>query len=250
MTHSEWMSDFKLPRETLADRVTDQLRQQILSGRLAAGDLVPTEKDLREAFGVGRTTIREALHGLVVSGLLERRSNQLYVRDRATISDEDVDYAAMAAKVSVIDVFEARKPIESRAIELAAQRWSGNDMAELRTVLDAMRDSRGAEYHAVDVEFHTTIFRICRNPVLLEVYEKSHALFFKLPGFWRVFAPATDDATGDRPITGWEGHRHVVDAIEARDAVRAVAANDQMLDTVAARLIERLDRARQSEHLA
>ena len=50
-----------LKRETLADRVLAQLRRQILSGALAPGQRLPSEQDLSLAFGVGRTTIREAL---------------------------------------------------------------------------------------------------------------------------------------------------------------------------------------------
>ena len=244
-----WLHGFKLPRETLADRVTDQIRQQILSGRLAAGELVPTEKGLGEAFGVGRTTIREALHGLVVSGFVERRSNQLYVRDRSVISESELDYAALSARVSVGDVFEARKALESVAIEMAAERWVGDDIEILRTRLGAMRDQQGAEYHAADVEFHTSIFRIAKNPVLLEVYENSHGLFFKLPTFWRLFSHVWGESTSG-PITGWDGHRHIVDAIEERDVSRAVTVNAEMLDRVATTLIERLDRERAVETIA
>ncbi|HWL42127.1 MAG TPA: FCD domain-containing protein [Ilumatobacter sp.] len=247
MADNDWLSDFKLPRETLADRVTDQLRQQILSGRLPAGELVPTEKDLREAFGVGRTTVREALHGLVVSGFLERRSNQLYVRDRSVISDQELDYAAISARVSVSDVFEARKAIESCAIEMAARNWTGDDIGVLRVRLEALRDRRGAEYHAADIAFHTEIFRIAKNPVLLEVYENSHGLFFKLPSFWRLFGASSASGAADAPIAGWEGHRHIVDAIEARDAVGAAAKNAEMLDRVAVTLIERVDRVRHAD---
>lgn len=242
MAHN-WMPEFKLPRETLADRVTEQLRQQILSGRLAAGALMPTEQQLREAFGVGRTTIREALHGLVVSGFLERRSNQLYVRDRASISADELDYAAMSARVSVTDVFEARKALESTAIHLAAERWADDDVDELRRALDAMRDAVGAEYQAADIVFHTTIVRLAKNPVLLEVYENSHGLFFKLPSFWRLFEG--DAQTGrTQPIAGWEGHRPVVEAIEARDGTLAAALNASLLDRVSTALISRIERAR------
>ena len=229
--------DFQLVRETLADRMSSQLRQQILSGRLRTGQTMPTERELGEAFGVGRTTVREALQGLVHSGFLERKSNQLIVRDREQIPEHDVNYAAMAARISVEDLYETRKTLESMAVELAAKNWADNDIASLRAALDAMRDRSGAEYHSADVEFHTTIVRIGKNTVLQQVYEDSKNLFFKLPGFWRVFAPT---ATAGRPITGWEGHRRIVDAIEARDATAAVQINSEMLDRVKNTLIERM----------
>ncbi len=234
--------DLRLARETLVDRLTTQLRQQILSGRLAPGQALPTERLLREAFGVGRTTVREALNGLVASGFVERRNNQLIVRDRQTIPEHEVDYAALAARLSVEDVFETRKARESKAVELAARNWADDDLDVLRAALEAMRETTGAAYHAADVEFHTTIVRLAKNAVLQQVYEASKPLFFKLPSFWRLFGGT--DAQTSGPITGWQGHRRIVEAIERRDAVEAVRANTEMLDRVATTLIERVGRAR------
>jgi DNA-binding FadR family transcriptional regulator len=234
--------DLKLARETLADRMTNQLRQQILSGRLNPGDLVPTERELRGAFGVSRATVREALHGLVSSGFLERRSNQLFVRDRREIPADEIDYAELAARLSVEDVFETRKALESTAVRAAAGKWADGDIDELRAILERMRPGVGVDYHSADVEFHTAIVRMSRNTVLLQVYEGSKHLFFRLPSFWRVFAG--HDPVTAKAITGFRGHEPLVDAIERRDADAAVRCNDELLDRVAATLVQRLSSRR------
>jgi DNA-binding GntR family transcriptional regulator len=101
-----------------------------------------------------------------------------------------------------------------------------------------MRPGVGVDYHSADVEFHTAIVRISRNAVLLQVYESSKHLFFRLPSFWRIFA-GHDPAT-TRAITGFDGHQPLVDAIARRDADEAVRRNDELLDRVAATLVERL----------
>lgn len=230
--------DLKLARETLADRMTTQLRQQILSGRLNPGDLVPTERELREAFGVSRATVREALHGLVSSGFLERRSNQLFVRDRREIPADEIDYGELAARLSVADVFETRKALESKAVEQAAKNWVDDDIERLRAILKRMRPGIGPDYHAADVDFHTSIVRMSRNTVLLQVYESSKHLFFRLPSFWRVFS--SPDAEPTRAITGFDGHVPLADAIERRDADEAVRVNNELLDRVASTLVHRL----------
>jgi DNA-binding FadR family transcriptional regulator len=230
--------DLTLARETLADRMTTQLRQQILSGRLRPGDQMPTERELQEAFGVGRTTVREALHGLISSGFIERRSNQLLVRDRREIPGESLDMAALAARVSVEDVISTRKVLEGKACELAAVRWEGDDIEALRAALDAMRGVSGAQYHEADAVFHTTIVQLSHNTVLQQVYDSSKDLFFKLPAFWRVFAANAGRSNG--PITGWEGHRPIVDAIERRDGAEAARLSDELLDRVAGTLVRRL----------
>ncbi|MBV9893899.1 MAG: FadR family transcriptional regulator, partial [Chloroflexi bacterium] len=128
-----------LKRETLADRVLAQLRRQILSGALAPGQRLPSEQDLSVAFGVGRTTIREALGGLIASGLARRQRNRLVVTEHALLGTEDVTYATLAARISVRDVYEVRKLFEVKAAELAAEHWTPGDLAEVQSILEEMR---------------------------------------------------------------------------------------------------------------
>ena len=53
------------PRKSLAQQVAQQLQQQIESGRLAVGEQLPTEPALMKQYGVGRSTVREAVRMLM-----------------------------------------------------------------------------------------------------------------------------------------------------------------------------------------
>jgi DNA-binding GntR family transcriptional regulator len=132
--------------------------------------------------------------------------------------------------------------LESTAVEFAARNWADGDIGELRTILERMRPGLGADYHSADVDFHTTIVRISRNAVLLQVYEGSKHLFFRLPSFWRVFAGHEPDTA--TTITGFDGHKPIVDAIERRDGAEAVRLNTALLDRVASTLVHRLSSRR------
>ena len=68
-----------LARETLSAQIRDQLLERILSGALAPGVRVPSERDLSEQFRVARTSVREAMQGLLSLGVIERRGNRSYV---------------------------------------------------------------------------------------------------------------------------------------------------------------------------
>ena len=237
----------KLTRETLVDRLTTQLRQQILSGRLSPGQTMPSERALREAFGVGRTTVREALNGLIASSFVERRNNQLVVCDPALLPEHEVDIASLAARLSVADVFETRKALETKAVELASLHWADDDLKPLQRAVDAMRlAGNNEEYHAADVEFHLGVVSVAKNAVLAQVYESSSGLFFKLPSFWRVFSGETQSSHS--PIAGWEGHQQVLDAIDRRDIEVAVRTTVELLDRVQNVLIDRVARAEGAPH--
>lgn len=230
----------KLNRETLVDRLTLQLRQQVLSGRIEPGHALPSERELCDAFGVGRTTVRESLHRLLASGFVERKGNQLVVVDLMRLPPEEVDCAALAAQLSVSDVFDVRRMLEAKAVALAAKNWVVGDLEPLRACLDVMRDGDPERYHAAHTDFHIGIVRVAKNPVLASVYESSAHLFFKLPSFWRVFGGNQRRAPIRGQVNGWQGHQVLLDAIEARDVEESIRLSDQMLDHVQRTILLRM----------
>lgn len=231
----------KLTRETLVDRLAGQLRQQILSGRIDVGQALPSERELCDAFGVGRTTVRESLHRLHAAGFVERRGSQLVVVDLMRLPAEEVDCAALAARLSVKDVFEVRELLEAKAVALAAKNWVDDDLDPVRATLERMRTDDAEQYHAAHMEFHLGILRLAKNPVLLSVYEASSHLFFKLPGFWRVFGQRdAQPALVKGQINGWKGHAELLAAIEARDVDESVRLSDHMLQQVERAILRRM----------
>ena len=205
----------KLSRETLADRLQEQLKRQMLSGRLAPGAAMPSERELREAFGVGRTTVREALQGLVSSGFLARDAGRLIVRHPSDISPRMLDLAARASGASVQQVFDVRKLLEIHAAGLAATNRTADDLAELAGCLQRMDTQDETQYHTADRSFHCAVVRASQNAVLAELYEASVGLFFREPAFWRVFTRAPEQRP--RVGSGYEGHLHIHNAIVRQD---------------------------------
>jgi GntR family transcriptional repressor for pyruvate dehydrogenase complex len=233
-----------LKRETLADRVLIQLRRQILSGALAPGARIPSEQDISLAFGVGRTTVREALGGLVASGFATRQRNRLIVSDRALLGTEDVNFATLAVRISVRDVYETRKLFEVKAVQLAAEHWTRDELGDLRTILDDMRTADVEDFHEADVSFHLALVRLSKNPVLVESFERSRDLFFKLPSYWRVFnqPPRRAPSRGASHRSKFEQYERVLRALEQRDPVAAGQAMFEHLTSVERDLIAHLER--------
>jgi len=232
-----------LKRETLADRVLTQLRRQILSGGLVAGERLPSEQDLSLAFGVGRTTIREALGGLIASGFARRQRNRLIVSENVLLGAEDVSFATLAARISVRDVYETRKLFEVKAVELAAEHWTRNDLEDVRAILDEMRTANVERFHQADVSFHLALMRLSNNAVLIESFERSRDLFFKLPSYWRVFSQPPRRARRRDAVhrAKFQQYERIVRAVEARDSAAAARAMFEHLTAVERDLIAHLE---------
>ena len=225
-----------LRRVTLADTLLTELRGQVLSGRLRAGSQMPPEAQLSEAFGVGRTTVREALRGLVAGGFVERQGNRLIVRDPSSLERAELDYAALAARVSVRDLYETRKLIEVRAAELAAEHATPGGIRDLERLLLRTEAPHDETFQGADADFHDALARLCGNHVLIAVYDNSRNLFFRLPSYWRLFGHGHHHAEG-----GPGEHRAIFEAVEARDSEAAGDAMFDHLDRIELDWIARLD---------
>lgn len=160
-------------RSSLISQVTEQLRDEICSGRWAVGAKIPTETALSELTGTGRNTVREAVQALVHTGLLERRQGSgTYVVATSDVGGTLGKYFAGAHER---DVTELRQALDVTAAALAARRRTPDDVARLQSLLDersrcwAESDTEAAV--AADISLHRAIVEASHNAVYLEFYD-------------------------------------------------------------------------------
>jgi DNA-binding FadR family transcriptional regulator len=225
-----------LKRSTLADTLLTRLREQILAGRPPAGSPMPTEREIGEAFGVGRTTVREALRGLEAAGFVVRQAKRLLVQDPRLVPDSEIDYGALAARASIQEVFATRKLLEVEGARLAATARTAEDVARMRVIVEQMDPADPESYQMHSMEFHTQVMLASGNRVLAQTYITSRHLMFKSSAFWKVFG-----RTGTGPIgQGIGGHLAILGAIELGDAGEAARATYQHLSVTEQALIRRV----------
>lgn len=236
--HGPVLTPIPLGHRTLAESLLTQLTRQIVIGALPPGAPLPTERALQEAFGVGRTTVREALQRLQAGGFVDRVGKRLIVRGRAEVSETDLSGAAATAEAAIRDGFETRKLLEVEGARLAALRHSDKDLERLRELLTAMGSADEIEFHRVNQQFHLLLAQMSGNQVLAEVYENSLPLFFRSQAYWQLF----EAALGPRPLAGGgqAGHQRIFDAVAAGSAAEAAQAMGEYLDRVRDALIEQV----------
>ena len=157
------------------ERVADQLRELIVSGRLAPGQRLPTETLLSAEIGVSRATVREGLRLLAAQGLIRTSrgaSGGSYVTVPTVEHMSDymrstIGLLAGTAYLPLDELVEARILIEVPAARLAALRRDDDDLTRLRTAIptEATAVDTDQEFQT-NAEFHTTLVDACRNQLL------------------------------------------------------------------------------------
>ncbi|CCH79138.1 putative Pyruvate dehydrogenase complex repressor [Nostocoides japonicum T1-X7] len=205
-----------------SDRVAAVLEQQILTGSLAPGTVLPTEPELRELLGVSRTVIRDAVRTLTARGLLTVRQG------RGTVVAEPTDDAfseAMVAllarsKVTMRDVMHARETIEAMIAGLAATAATAEDWRDLERTYEDLRtavlNGESDRANRAHVAFHAGILRAAHQPVLALMLTPMSELA-ALTGVASIRRGSMED---------WEveAHRPIIDALKARDPEAAERA--------------------------
>src|ERR1700761_8723653 len=105
-------------RKTLAEEVAAKLQEQILLGYYKANEKLPIEPELMKSFGVGRSSIREAIKLLANSGLLRVQQGVGTFVEPITSNREPMDLRLKRANVKDLD--EVRQLLEMKIAEKAA----------------------------------------------------------------------------------------------------------------------------------
>ena len=200
------------------DSVVRSMSEEILSGTLASGDKLPSERDLATRFGVGRPLIREALRSLAELGLIETipaRGTFVRAGDDSRV-DRQAGMAIRRRGVTAHELSEARLMLETGTARQAAQRATPEDIERLEAILDVLDHSSGAEHVERDLAFHLEIAAAAHNPVVEMMLES-----IAVPTAALMFRSVGDRQVMDR---SQRYHRVALDAIRAGDPEAAAEA--------------------------
>ncbi|HHY69747.1 MAG TPA: FadR/GntR family transcriptional regulator [Bacillota bacterium] len=222
------LSPLRKPNK-LTEIITDKIREMIEEGVLKPGDKLPTEKELCEGFGVGRSSVREALQGLEYMGLIESRPGV----GRFLSSDSDVllnseNWRLTLDQASVFELMEARRILEVSAVELAAQRATDEVIANLENILDVMREVMDSDmdlFFEKELELHLALAAACENSVLTELI---NSLIRKVSKHSERFL-RTLPYTFERTVDQFDA---IIKALKEGDPVLAREKMDEHLDLV------------------
>ncbi|MVM33461.1 FCD domain-containing protein [Spirosoma sp. HMF4905] len=160
-------------RRSLADEVANQIQTYIQSGQYVANQQLPTEPDLMRQYGVGRSTIREAVKMLVNAGLLRVQQGVGTFIEQNPVSNETLHQRLKRAESKDID--EVRQLIEVKIAQKAAINRTQQQLDQIEEFLNqriqASLDGKTEECIQADINFHLSIAKASGNEILADMYE-------------------------------------------------------------------------------
>jgi len=189
-----------IPRASLHEQVAQRLRLMLVEGRIAPGAKL-NERALTEVLQVSRTPLREAIKMLAAEGLVELLPN----RGAVAVSLSETD---------VLNTFEVMAGLEALSGDLAAQRITPDELAEIRAMhfemMAAFTRRDISNYYRLNAAIHSAINAAAKNPVLTATYNHVNARLQALR-----FRSNLDDVKWGRAA---KEHEKMVEALAARDA--------------------------------
>lgn len=163
----------KIHRKTLAEEVADRINDGIVNGTYQVGEKLPNETDMMASFGVGRSTIREAIKLLANIGILDVRHGVGSFVNEMVSSREPIDVRLNKADIKHID--EVRQWLEIKMAEKAALNRTEADLRRMTEALQR-RDHFGKtgqieQSIEEDLAFHSHMAHATCNPVLEDLYK-------------------------------------------------------------------------------
>lgn len=221
-------------RESSVSEVAKRLLDHLSAGNIKPGARLPAERQLAEALGVARSSVRGALSALDVLGIIEiRPGSGSYVREGTSeFLPRAINWGLMLGQRRTQDLVEVRTYMESVSARLAAEQATEEDVARLEEHLRHMREA-GSDVKAfidADIAFHLECAAIARNTVLSDILHSIRALL-------QVWMERVSDVEGTVSGTLCE-HDTILKAIRDRDPESADRAMAEHMRMASARLRE------------
>lgn len=200
---------------SVVDDVVAGIRALIARDSLTVGDSLPTERELCDAFGASRNTVREAMRILKAYGIVEVRP-----KVGATIIDNRMSSALEIFSFNVreisrdtfADIQGFRCLLEVASVDEIFERISSEDIGDLREVNARLLEAREIDLASEhDFQFHTRFIGILGNKAILDVYG------LMKPVILRIMKTGKSRRTFETET--FREHESVIDALEERDRI-------------------------------
>jgi DNA-binding FadR family transcriptional regulator len=223
----------RIARERVSDRVAAELMSLIAAGRVRPGERLPGERRLAGMMNVSRVSVRAALQSLKAQGFVAAvQGGGTRVLSSGASVDAPLVELVRLNRENLRDLAEIRASLEIWAARRAALHATGDQVAEIASILSAMSDRRRnkASKAEDDIRFHFAIAKATGSTVYMHLLGAIRDILSQMLVHHR--SKLADTSADDRRILAQ--HRLILEAIRAREPARAEEAMRAHLEWVLA----------------
>lgn len=162
----------QIQRRTLAQEVAERLIEEIINDEYAIGEKLPIEPELMKIYGVGRSSVREAIKILSIKGVLNVQQG---VGTFVVSKNIEESLESQMNKAQIEEVQEVRSLLDSKIAAKAAIHRSEKELKTIKMYLDLRdklaKENQEQECYQADINFHVAIAEACGNTLLKEIYK-------------------------------------------------------------------------------
>lgn len=225
----------QIKRVRLKDEIIEQIVSLITQGKLKSGEKLPPEPVLMQQFGVGRSSLREAIGSLSLAGVLTVQPGRgTYV----SISPEvflakPLSWGIMIQSHKLEELLEARALLETGIVALAAKKASKEDITKLRKNMDELKaiSKNNKKRIQADMVFHFTISEISHNKLLSRFISECNRMVRNWMEQIAFIVPSD---------TVVEQHENIINAITQHDVEQAKLAMQRHIEWASGELVRML----------
>ncbi|MEI7486955.1 MAG: FCD domain-containing protein [Chryseobacterium sp.] len=214
----------QIQRKTLAQEVAENLIEGILNDTFTVGEKLPIEPELMKIYGVGRSSIREAIKILSIKGVLSvQQGVGTFVVSKNIQESLDIQMS----KAEIEEVLEVRSLLDSKIAAKAAINRTEKELKTIKTYLDLRgqlpEENQAQECYLADINFHVAIAEACGSTLLKEIYKIASK------NILRTFEINHNNNTASFKISQ-KIHTELYTSIESKDPEKAALIAQQIVE--------------------
>ena len=171
-----------IKQKTVVEQVMEQIKELIASGEYRPNDKLPNENELANMFGIGRSSIREAIKIFQYLGIVESKTGKgTFVCDRANISAEALTWSMLLGENDMFEMIELRALLEQHGIKILLHKKENEPESADETIAklkkqilnmkDAAQRQSTMDLIRADYDFHGAIIEGSRNSLFIAIYK-------------------------------------------------------------------------------
>lgn len=215
----------KIKKTSVVTEAMLRIKELIISHAYKVGDKIPTEAELAQRFGIGRSSIREAIKVFQYLGIVETRVPKgTFLCKNHTVAAEHLTWFSILERQSIYEILELREVFEQRGV-LNIVRYFETDPEraknilkklekEVKNIQTAINTNRFEDIQKADFNFHHHIIKETENSLFLAIFELLHK-------FTRDEMLKTHSNYTDLSLLIKE-HEVIIEAIKSKDPLKAL----------------------------